>query len=218
MVGAMTRRIFLLAPGRSAAGVLRAGVHSTLHGVVFAIFCPGPAVHRRRDGMPGPGQCLALTGRIDPVPTHHALGLAEARRHPHASNARSGHVGSRIGHDGMVAMLRPYSGLMPAARTTLPHFSVSSEISLPNSAGGPPSGSPPMAANRAFIPGSAIAALISLLSLSTISAGVFAGAPRPYHWVVSYPGTKSPTVGSSGKSSAREADVTASARSLPVAM
>src|ERR1700676_2954815 len=30
-------------PGRSAARVLRAGVHSTLHGVVFAIFCPSPA-------------------------------------------------------------------------------------------------------------------------------------------------------------------------------
>src|SRR5712671_2962292 len=36
-----------------------AGVHSTLHGVVFAIFCPGPAVRHR----------------IDPVPTHHALAL-----------------------------------------------------------------------------------------------------------------------------------------------
>jgi hypothetical protein len=28
---------------------LFAGVHSTLHGVVFAIFCPGPAVHPRRN-------------------------------------------------------------------------------------------------------------------------------------------------------------------------
>src|SRR5712671_7130983 len=45
MVGAMTRRIFLLAPGRSAAGVLRAGVHSTLHGVVFAILAPKHAAH-----------------------------------------------------------------------------------------------------------------------------------------------------------------------------
>jgi hypothetical protein len=35
--------------------VLRTGVQSTLHGVVFAIFCLGPAVHRRRDAMPGPG-------------------------------------------------------------------------------------------------------------------------------------------------------------------
>ena len=41
------------------------------------------------------------------------------------------------------------------------------------------------AASRAFMPGSAIAALISLLSLSTISAGVLAGAARPYHWLVS---------------------------------
>ena len=39
-----------------------------------------------------------------------------------------------------------YSGLMPAARTTWPHFSVSSEMRLPNSAGEPGSGSPPMAA------------------------------------------------------------------------
>ena len=29
---------FFSCPGRSAARVLRAGVHSTLHGVVFAIF------------------------------------------------------------------------------------------------------------------------------------------------------------------------------------
>src|SRR3984893_10899335 len=66
---------FLLLPGR-AARVLRAGVHSTLHGVVFAIFCPSPAVHRRRDAMPGPGHEIvsaSLTGRIDPTPTHHAL-------------------------------------------------------------------------------------------------------------------------------------------------
>ena len=39
--------------------------------------------------------------------------------------------------------------------------------------------SPPRSASRAFILGSARAALISLLSLSTISAGVFFGAPTP---------------------------------------
>src|ERR1700738_4398853 len=44
----MTEHFFFSSPGRSAARVLWAGVHSTLHGVVFAIFCPGPAVHRRR--------------------------------------------------------------------------------------------------------------------------------------------------------------------------
>ena len=39
---------------------------------------------------------------------------------------------------------------------------------------------PPRSASRAFILGSARAALISLLSLSMISAGVFLGAPTPY--------------------------------------
>jgi len=37
---------FRLVPGRSAAAVPRAGAVSTLHGVVFAILCPDPAVHR----------------------------------------------------------------------------------------------------------------------------------------------------------------------------
>src|ERR1700694_1148409 len=77
-------------PGHHLARVLRAGLDSTLHGVVFAIFCPGPAVHRRRGAMPGADTrslALALTGRIDPTPTHHALGwlacLALGRLHPH---------------------------------------------------------------------------------------------------------------------------------------
>ena len=71
------------------------------------------------------------------------------------------------------------SGLMLAARITLPHFSVSSAISLPKSAGEPDSAVPPKSASRALILGSARPALISLLSLSTISAGVSFGAPTP---------------------------------------
>src|SRR5216683_6743886 len=66
-----------LAPGRSAAGVLRAGVHSTLHGVVFAIFCPGPAVHRRRDGMIS-GQTLRVCPEGEPVPTHRVVARGHA--------------------------------------------------------------------------------------------------------------------------------------------
>ena len=62
---------------------------------------------------------------------------------------------------------------------TLAHFSVSSAMSLPKSAGEPASTVPPRSASRALILGSARAALISLLSLSTISAGVFLGAPMP---------------------------------------
>jgi hypothetical protein len=51
-------------PGRSAARVLRAGVSSTLHGVVFAIFCASRAVHRRRDAMPGPGYEIVSASRL----------------------------------------------------------------------------------------------------------------------------------------------------------
>jgi len=72
-----------------------------------------------------------------------------------------------------------YSGLMLAARITLPHFSVSSAMSLPKSAGEPASVLPPDSAIRALILESARAALVSWLSLSMISAGVPLGAPRP---------------------------------------
>src|SRR5262249_38279293 len=64
-----------------------------------------------------------------------------------------------------------HSALMLAARITLPHFSVSSAISLAKSAGEPGSTVAPRSASRALILGSARVALISLLSLSTISVG-----------------------------------------------
>ena len=63
---------------------------------------------------------------------------------------------------------------------TLPHFSVSSVMSLPKSLGEPGSTVPPRSASRAFILGSASAALISLLNFSMISTGVFLGAPIPH--------------------------------------
>src|SRR6516162_9519496 len=63
--------------------------------------------------------------------------------------------------------------------TTLPHFSVSSAMSLPKSAGEPGSAVAPHSASRAFNLGSARAASISVLSLSAISAGVLRGAPMP---------------------------------------
>src|SRR6266446_1660391 len=70
---------------------------------------------------------------------------------------------------------------MLRARMTLPHFSVSSAMSLPKSAGEPGSTVPSRSASRALILGSARPALISLLSLSMISAGVPFGAPTPFH-------------------------------------
>src|SRR6266478_9986600 len=73
-----------------------------------------------------------------------------------------------------------YSGLMPANLITLAHFSVSSAMNFPNSAGEPANTSHPRSARRPFIVGSARAALISLLSFSMISVGVALGAPIPY--------------------------------------
>jgi hypothetical protein len=75
---------------------------------------------------------------------------------------------------------RPQSALMLAARITLAHFSVSSTMNLPNAPGVIGIGVPPRSARRAFILGSSRAALTSLLSFATISAGVFLGAPIPY--------------------------------------
>src|SRR5215472_1640167 len=86
----------------------------------------------------------------------------------------------RITEDyGTSAVTADQSALMPANLITLAHFSVSSAISLPKSAGVPGRTAPPKSASRAFILGLARPALISLLSLSAISAGVALGAPMP---------------------------------------
>src|SRR5215510_3315225 len=72
-----------------------------------------------------------------------------------------------------------HSGLIFANLITLAHFSVSSPTNLPKSAGEPRSTVAPPSARRLFGSGSERTALISLLSLSMISAGVFRGAPTP---------------------------------------
>src|SRR5262245_60759096 len=72
---------------------------------------------------------------------------------------------------GRLPELLDQSALRPANLTTLAHFSVSSATSLPKSAGEPESTVPPSSANRAFAPGSARLALISLWSRSMISGG-----------------------------------------------
>src|SRR5215831_10562911 len=80
---------------------------------------------------------------------------------------------------------RFYSGLRPANLTTLPHFSVSAAMNLPNSAVVIGIGALPRSESRVLILGSARAALISLLSFSIISIGVFLGAPIPCQPVAS---------------------------------
>src|SRR6516225_6398537 len=87
--------------------------------------------------------------------------------------------------DGRRSASRHHSSLLFAARITLPHFSISSVMSFPKSAGEPGSGVLPKLASREFIFGSAKAALTSLLSLLMISVGVFLGAPRPHTAVAS---------------------------------
>jgi hypothetical protein len=72
-----------------------------------------------------------------------------------------------------------HSALSPANFTTLPHFPVSSAMTLVKSAGAPGMPSPPRLANRALNFGSVKPALIALLSLSTISTGVSLGAAMP---------------------------------------
>src|SRR5215831_3019096 len=81
--------------------------------------------------------------------------------------------------------VRDQSGFAPENFTTFAHFSVSSAMNLPNSAGDIGIGRPPRSASRALIVGSARPALIASLSLSTISAGVFLGTPTPYQKLAS---------------------------------
>src|SRR5262249_54636710 len=77
------------------------------------------------------------------------------------------------------------SALAPENLTTLAHFLVSSAMSLPKSVDESASGALPRSAIRALILGSARPALISRLSLSITSTGVFLGAPMPYHALAS---------------------------------
>src|SRR5215475_932140 len=63
---------------------------------------------------------------------------------------------------GISAPSPPQSALMPVNLTTLPHFSVSSAMSLPKSAGESASGALPRSASRILILGSARAALTSV--------------------------------------------------------
>ena len=68
-----------------------------------------------------------------------------------------------------------YIGLMLAATITLPHFLVSSEMSLPKSAGEPPSTMPPRLASRALNLAKSFARIVAVnrqLQVSLLDAGV----------------------------------------------
>ena len=72
-----------------------------------------------------------------------------------------------------------YSAFTPDSLTILAHFSVSAATMAPNAAGVMTIGVAPTSAKRAWMVGSASAALISRLSRSMISRGVPVGVPMP---------------------------------------
>src|SRR5216683_835392 len=109
-------------------------------------------------------------------------------------------------------------GLILAARITLAHFSVSAARKRPNSAGVIGIGTPPRSMMRALSFGSARAVVTPVLSLSTISRGTPAGAPRPAKALVSKPGRNSAIGGTPGSSSSDVGVDTASARRRPALM
>src|SRR3974377_1177446 len=74
-----------------------------------------------------------------------------------------------------------HSTLRLATFTTFPPFSVSAAINLPKLAGVTTIGMPPSSSSFAFSLGSARPPLIALFTVSTISFGVFFGAPMPNH-------------------------------------
>src|SRR5215831_8116217 len=88
---------------------------------------------------------------------------------------------------GTFGRVRPshHCALMLAARTTLPHFSVSSAMSLPKSAGEPASTVAPRLASLAWKLASARLALTCVFNVLMISAGVFLGATMPHQALAS---------------------------------
>jgi hypothetical protein len=103
---------------------------------------------------------------------------------------------------------------MLAARMTLPHFLVSSEMSFAKSPGEPASTTAPKLASRASNLESAMLAPTSRLNRSMISADVFFGAHAvPCAYLET--GKVSARTGTSASAFDRVAVVTAKARSLP---
>src|SRR4051812_36869821 len=165
----------------------------------------GPIAAKKLQGQ----ECREVPDRTQAL-QENSLFIRSSRPHRRTPAIRG------TGGYGILGRERPYSALMLAALITLTHFSVSSAISLPKSAGEPPRILPPRSAMRAFSFASASAALISLFSLSTMSAGVLRGAATPYQELASKPGRNSLIAGPSGKPPQRAALVTASASTLPV--
>src|SRR5690606_5320503 len=103
-----------------------------------------------------------------------------------------------------------YCGSTPASLTTPPQRSISESTNWPNLAPVKLGIALPLLAQSSLILGAFSAFTISSAILSTISAGVPAGAHIAYQVDTSYSGTPaSATVGTSGKDGERSAEATA---------
>src|SRR5262249_45586301 len=143
------------------------------------------AVHRQGTEPGREADALVGWSYASPARVHHGK-VPAAGSSPRLVSTQLGTRHSPNGRYGIFGRDRAdHSGLMPANWITLPHFSFSAEMCLRKWAGEPTGGVPPRSASFAFIFGSARAALMSLLSLSTISTGVALGAPMPSHALAS---------------------------------
>src|ERR1035437_4566575 len=114
--------------------------------------------------------------------------------------------------------LLPHFTLISLVWITFPYLSVSAAMKRLKTAGDAEIVVAPNSARRNLIFGSARPALTSVFSLSTMSAGVFRGAPIPNQEPASYPATKSLMAGTSGNVSERVGAVTANGLNLPLLM
>src|SRR5262249_61643776 len=130
---------------------------------------------RASHGDCAPWQLCAPINDIGPDIGH----PVDAAKHPRISSAR------RLGYS---------ATLMLAARITLPPNSVSAAMNFPNSTAPIGTGTWAISLIRGLTLASMRPALISRLSVSTISAGAPRGATIPTHELASYPGT-APAIG-----------------------
>jgi hypothetical protein len=109
--------------------------------------------------------------------------------------------------------------VMPASRTTLPHFCTSLRTKAAKASGGMPPASAPSLNQSSRVSASSKALSTSACRRCTTAGGVPAGTHSPYHEVTSKPGRPdSAAVGISGNDGERLLEVTAIARSLPLRM
>src|SRR6185312_14522225 len=127
-----------------------------------------PRPHARTGSRRAPG--VAPTASLRPCA--HRL-----RRWSPALHLKRSPAVHAIGYD--AAESEHHSAFTPENLITLAHFSVSATMSVASSRGDIGSGTLLRSAIRVRSRGSASAVLMSPESLSTISAGVLAGAPRP---------------------------------------